>query len=284
MKSIFFAALCAFPGFAFAQKASGKILFAKGQQIEVVTNMNISAQSMMGPSSGTITAADTYTVSEAGPGSFTLLKVPKQMKMNFSVGSQEIKIDSDNPKDLSSSFGQPIKDIMNNKPEFTIDQTGKITSVKKDPKKKKDDQSGSGMMGMMLPGMDMTSAIPQEGTPSVFQVLPAYEVGVGDTWTDSLQQEGNKNVTVYTVKNITDNEIILDFRGEGITVTTQSAMGMNIAVNATTKATGNIIVEKNTGIVKQKTSINNTESTMNLGGREVTSTIKSTAVTNVNKR
>lgn len=265
----------------FAQTAVNKLTFTKGQQLEVITNMNISAESMMGPTSGIITVADTYSVNEATGGAFTLVKIPKQVKMNFNFGSQEIKLDSDNPQDLSSPFAQPVKEIMSQKPEFTIDDAGKIIAVKKDNTKKKENTEGAGMMGMMLPGMDFASATPQPGSPSFFQILPNRTVGIGDTWTDSLKQEGIKKVTIYKVKDISDKEIVLDFSGEGTTVTSREAMGMNVNVNAANQSTGSIILDKATGIIKQKTTTNTTETTMNLGGREMTSTIKTTMVTNV---
>lgn len=266
---------------AFGQKASSKLSFRKGQQLEVVTNMNISAESMMGPSSGSITIADTYTVNDAKANAFTLVKVPKQVKMDFRLGSQEMKLDSDNPQDLDGMLGQPVKDIMRQKPEFTIDATGKIIAVKKEEKEKNEEESSAGMMGMMLPGMDLASAVPQAGNPSFFQVLPNREVSVGDAWTDSLKNEDNVNVTTYKVKDINDKEIVLDYSGEGKTVTTKEAMGMKVDVNADNRTSGSIVIDKATGIIKQKTSTNTTETTMNLGGREMTSTIKTTAVTNV---
>jgi hypothetical protein len=266
---------------AFSQKAANKLSFTKGQTLEVVTNMNISAESMMGPISGTVTSADSYSVNDASPASFTLVKVPKQIKMDISYGSQQMKLDSDNPDAMSPMLAGPVKDIMSRKPEFTIDATGKILSVKKDDAKKSDEEDASGMMGMMLPGMDFGSALPKAGSPSFFQVLPGREVAVGDTWTDSLADGDNKNVIAYKVKDITDNEIVLEFAGNGTTVTTREAMGTKIAVNATTKATGSIIIDKTTGIIKQKRSTNTTETAMNLGGQDVNSTVKTTLVTNV---
>jgi hypothetical protein len=281
MKKLFLAFSLISAVATFGQKVTNKLSFTKGQKLSVVTNMNVSAESMMGPSSGTITMADTYTVNDATANAFTLVKVPKQVKMNFTLGSQQLKVDSDNPQDLNGMLGQPVKDIMNQKPEFTIDATGKIVAVKKDEKKKTDAAANAGMMGMMLPGMDMASALPEEGNPSIFQVLPNREVGIGDTWTDSLNVEGNKNVTVYTVKNITDKDVTLDFKGEGTTLTSREAMGMKVDVNANSRSTGSIVLDKATGIIRQKTTTNTTETTMNLGGREMTSTIKTTAVTNV---
>lgn len=274
-----FALVSTMPGFS--QKALNKLTFTKGQHLEVVTNINISAESMMGPTTGTITIADSYSVNNATTQTTTLQKVPKQVKMNFNFGSQEIKLDSDNPKDLSSPFSQPVKEIMSQKPEFTIDAAGKILSVKKNDTKTKAESDGAGMMGMMLPGMDFASAVPQPGASSFFQILPNREVGIGETWTDSLQAEGTKNVTVYKVKDITDKEILLDFSGEGTTVTKKEAMGMSVNVNAANRSTGTVVLDKATGIIKQKTMTNTTETTMDLGGREMTSTIKTNLVTNV---
>jgi hypothetical protein len=157
-----------------------------------------------------------------------------------------------------------------------------VIAIKSDNNQKKDESPEAGMMGMMLPGMDMAAAVPQVGAASVFQVLPAREVGVGDTWTDSISADGNKSVTVYKVKEINDKEVILDFEGTGTTRNTQSLMGQSIEVNASTKGTGTVVVDKTTGIVKRKLTTNNTETAMNLGGQEITSTVKSTSVMNVN--
>jgi hypothetical protein len=265
---------------AAAQKTSGKITLTKGQKLEVVTNLNITGQSMMGPSSGTVTFADTYTVQDAAPNSYTLVRTPKNIKMNFSVGSQEIKLDSDNPQDLEGALGQPIKEIMEQRPEFTIDANGKIVAVKEGPKKKEEGAGGS-MMSMMLPGLDAAAGIPKVGNPSVFQILPAKEIGIGDSWNDSVNADGNMYQSVYKVKGITDKEVVVDFETEGTTKMSQETMGMKVNVDAASKVAGTVLIDKATGLIKQKTTTNNTETTMNLGGNEMTTTNKITSVMNV---
>lgn len=266
---------------SYAQKASNKITFTKGKKLEVVTTTNIQAQSMMGPTSGNVTVAEVYAVNEVTPSGTTLVKAPKGIKIAFTSGSQEIKMDSDNPNDLNGPLGGPIKEIMSQKPEFTINAAGKVIAVKKD-NKKGETSPEAGMMAMMMPGMNLAASIPQEGKPSLFQVLPDREVSVGDSWTDSVSMEGNKSITVYKVKNITDKEIILDFEGTGITATSQSVMGQTIDVNGTSKGTGTVIIDKSTGIMKQKTVTSTTETAMNFAGRDITSTAKTTSVMNVN--
>jgi hypothetical protein len=265
----------------FAQKAGNKISFSKGQKIEVVTNTNITAQSMMGPSSGTVTTADVYLVNDVSTGGTTLLKQPRQMKIALSAGSQEIKLDSDNPKDLSGPLGQPVKEIMNQKPEFTVDAYGKIIAVKGTDNKKKEGSPDGGMLAMMIPGMSSSAVMPQVGSPSLFQVLPNREVSVGDTWTDSVSIEGSKNITNYKVKSITDSEVVLEFDLSGTTVGSQSMMGQSIDVNSSVKGTGTITIDKASGIIKQKQTTNTTETAMNLMGRDITSTGKTTSVMNV---
>ncbi len=264
-----------------AQTANNKLSFVKGQKVEVVTNTNITAQSVMGPASGTVTVSDVYLVNDVAAGGITLTKMPKQMKIAINSGSQEIKMDSDNPKDLSGPLGQPIKEIMALKPEFTIDAYGKVIAVKDDGKKKKDDSPEAGMLAMMMPGMNPSAALPQAGSPSLFQVLPNREVNVGDTWTDSVKLDGSKSLTVYKVKAISDKEVVLDFDVTGSTVNSQSVMGQSIDVNATTTGTGIIILDKATGLIKQKQSTNTTETAMNFAGRDMTSTAKTTSVMNV---
>lgn len=281
MKNVFLALSSFVTLTSFGQTATGKLHFSKGQQLTIVTNLTLSAESMMGPSSGTVTLADTYTVNEAQPDAITLVKMPKQVKMNFTMGSQEMKVDSDNPKDLDGLLGQPVKEIMRQKPVFTINSKGMIVSVQNENAQKASNETGAGMMAMMLPGMDLGSAVPQEGQPSFFQVLPNKEVKVGDSWTDSLNVTDNVQVTTYAIKAISDKEILVDYEGKGKTVTSKEAMGMKVDVNASNRSTGSIVLDKVTGIVKQKTSTNTTETTMNLGGREITSTVKTTAVTNV---
>lgn len=261
-----------------AQKASNKLTFQKGQTIEVTTNMNINTQSMMGEIPASVVMTDTYTVGETTTDGTQLIKTPKKVKFSVSAMGQDMSADSDNPKDLEGRLGGPIKEIMKQKQEFTVDATGKVTAVKADDKRKKED---AGMMGMMMPGMTAGATVAVVGQPSLFKILPDREVSKGDTWTDSVNVEGNKSKTIYTVKDITDKEIILDYTGDGTSKTTQSAMGMSADVSATTKNSGTVTLDKTTGLLKQKTVTANTESNMSMNGNDMTSTTKITAVTTV---
>lgn len=260
---------------ASAQKVSGKLSFQKGQKLEVVTDMNTTTEMMMGESSNKAKTTELYEVKDVAGSNATLERSTKKLKMNLSIMGQEKAIDSDNPEDLKGMLGDPIKDILASKNEFTVDANGKIVAVKAAEKKAKAD---NGMMGMFLQGMNAGPALPKEGAPSFFKILPSYEVGKGDTWKDSVSAAGTTMLTSYTVKDITDTEILLDFISDGNMDTKQDMMGMSVQVKGTIKSNGGITLDKATGLPKQKTVTTVTDSAANLNGQEMNTKTKSTAV------
>lgn len=264
-----------------AQKVSNKLSFQQGQKLEVTSNINLTSTSMMGESAGNIISIDEYTVATASGPETALQKGTKKIKLNMSAMGRDFAMDSDNPKDLQGPLGEPIKEIMQQKYEFTIDAAGKITAAKEEGKKKKD-EGAAGMMAMMMPGMADLSVVPTVGSGSIFKILPeGREVAKGDTWTDSLSENGSSRATVYTVKDITDAEIILDFTHDGTSKTKQAMMGMDIDATSTNKGSGTVTISRSNGLLKQKTATMTTETNMNMGGRDVSSTSKTTAVTTV---
>ncbi|HVF95833.1 MAG TPA: DUF6263 family protein [Flavisolibacter sp.] len=260
-----------------AQNTANKLVLQKGQTIEVTTNMNMTMQTMMGEIPGTVTSVDHYVVGEVNASGIQLTRMPKKMLATFSAMGQENKIDSDDPKSLDNPMAQPIKEMMKQKQDFTIDAYGNVIALRGSEKKKGDAEGG--MMSMMMPGMG--DGLPVVGQASVFKVLPNKEVKAGDVWADSSSAAGSTKVTVYTVKDIRDNDIFLTYTGDGSSKGTQSAMGQSVDVAATSKGEGTIIVDKTTGLLKQRTATTSTESTMSIAGNEMKSSGKITTVTTV---
>ena len=278
MKKLFLSVL-AFTALAVsAQKVSNKLTFQKGQTLEVTTNMNMTTQSQMGEIPVSIAMTDSYTVGATSAEGTQLTKTPKRVKFSVNAMGQDMSADSDNPSDLKGQLGEPVKQIMKQKQEFTVDATGLVSNVKESEKK---DKTDGGMGSMMMPGMNTASVMAVAGQPSLFKILPSRDVAKGDTWTDSINTEGNKNKTVYTVKDITANEVLLDYTGESDTKTKQSQMGMSMDVTAASKNTGTITLDRATGLLKQKTMTSNTESSMSVGGQDMNMTSKMTVVMTV---
>lgn len=264
---------------ASAQKVSNKLTFQKGQTLEVTTNMNITTQSPMGEIPVSMVMTDNYTVGETGAESTQLTKTPKRVKFSVNAMGQDMSADSDNPSDLQGQLGEPIKQIMKQKQEFTVDASGLVTSVKADEKSKKDD---AGASGMMMPGLSNASIVAVAGQPSLFKILPSREVAKGDSWTDSTNTGSNKGTTAYTVKEITDKDVLLDFTGESTMKTTQSMMGMTANVTGNIKVSGTVTLDKTTGLLKQKTFTSNTDSVISTtGGQDMNTTSKMTVVMTV---
>ena len=261
-----------------AQKVTGKLNLQKGQKLEIVTNMNSTTEMMMGESTNSSVGTEVYEVKDITGTNAVLERSMKKLKLNLSIMGQEKSIDSDNPEDLKGMIGEPIKELLNTKNEFTIDANGKIVAVKGESKKKKED---NGMMGMFMQQMNMGAAAPETGSPSVFKILPDYEVGKGDTWADTVAAAGNVIHTSYTVKDITDAEILLDFTSNGKIDTKQQMMGMSAEVKGTVQSSGAITLDKATGILKQKTVTTKTESAVNMNGQEMNTNSKVTSVITV---
>jgi len=105
---------------------------------------------------------------------------------------------------------------------------------------------------------------PQKGKASFFKVLPDGETAKGGTWAESNLTENGKFDAAYTVSDITDSTIVVDFVSTSLTITKGEMMGGEITTRMTNKSTGKIILDKVTGIMKEKTtateSAGNTES------------------------
>lgn len=278
MKHFLLALLVFSTAFASAQKVSSKLSFQKGQKLEVTSNINTTMEMAMGESNSSAVNTEIYEVKDVSGTSTTLEHTVKSIKLDLSLMGQEKKIDSDNPDDLKGMVGEPVKELLKTKNEFIVDATGKVTDVKGEAKKK---TGGNAMSGMMMQQMNIGSAVPKVGNASIFKILPDHEVGKGDSWTDSLDDASAKTIIKYTITDITDTDIMINFTSDGKIDTQQNMMGMNIDVKGTIKSTGTITLNRTTGILKQKIASTTTETASNLGGQEMNTTSKMNAVVTV---
>jgi hypothetical protein len=92
-------------------------------------------------------------------------------------------------------------------------------------------------------------------------VLPESETGIGESWTESYTNETGKFDAAYSISNINDTTIVVDFATSSSTVTKAEMMGNETITAMNHKSTGKIILDRVTGIIKEKTET--TESTGN---------------------
>jgi hypothetical protein len=227
------------------------------------------------------TTIHTYTVTNATDDNTTLRHHFKKMIMSFDGMGQKRSFDTENEKDMKGEMGKPFKEMKEKSYDMVIDSAGvvKITFPEKIVISAGDNQMAM-ISNMMKAEMGIVQP-PKKETGSFFKILPGKELMKGDTWTDTYQNEDGKFNTIYSISDFTDSTILIDFTGSAVTVTKAEMMGNEMTTTMNTKSTGKIILDKATGIIREKTT--NSEGTGNTEGSfgSLPSTSKNTTVINV---
>jgi len=180
---------------------------------------------------------------------------------------------------MKGDGGKTMEKALKNKYSMTVDAGGKITAVKADdnnPNKtptKPDADMMSNALAQFAAGFDL----PKTGDTSEFMILPAKELAKGESWTNAL---GNAK-TVYTLADVTDADIIINYTEEASTSRTQEAMGQEIKMSSKDKTTGKIILDKKSGLLKEKTATTNSEGNMEMAGQSMPMNTKTTKTVTV---
>jgi hypothetical protein len=247
---------------SFSQKITGKLKFEQGQKLEISMQVKttISQQAMGQAIDFKVDASGvhSYLVTNATEDNTTLNHQVKQISFAFDGMGQKRNFDSNNEKDINGQFGKPIKEILEKKFDMIIDSNGKALMVL--PEKIVLSESDSRMAiitGMMKDVIDLVQP-PQKGKGSFFKVLPNQVLEKGSAWTDSYINENGKFDEAYSISDITDTTIIVDFIVNSLTVSKAEMMGNITTTSMNNKSSGKIILDRATGIIKEKTS--NTES------------------------
>ncbi|MEO7983277.1 MAG: DUF6263 family protein [Bacteroidota bacterium] len=259
MKKITSSMFCLFAVSAagFAQKVSGKLNFEQGQIFEVSMKVKTTiSQQAMGQAidfNVDATGDDIYKVTNTTADNTTLNHKVQHVSFAFDGMGQKKTFDSNTEKDMTGTFGKPVKDMLDKKYDIIVDPAGKVMMAM--PEK------------IVLPEMDSRMAIittmlkdvfdlvqpPQKGKPSFFKVLPDGEGGIGDAWTTSYMENGGKVETGYKIAEITDSTIVVDFAENSVTVSKAEMMGRETTTTMNNKSTGKIILDRVSGIMREKT-------------------------------
>ena len=243
---------------AISQKVSGKLKFEKGQTIEVSMQVkNMTAQQAMGQAidfDAEGSAIQSCKVTSATNENTSLHQQPQKISFTFDGMGKKHSFDSDNQKDLDGQFGKPMKELLGKTYNIVLDPTGKILKVQ--PEKTTTPKLDGPMMqiGSMLKDLMDIMLPPKKDAASFFKVLPKNEVSKGESWADSSENVNGKFNTSYTLTDITDSTIVIDFTGNSVTKRKAEMMGNESTTVMNNKTTGKIILDKLTGIIREKTS------------------------------
>ena len=279
MKKAVLAALVLFSFQAYAQKVNGKLQFQKGQTYEILTTVK-SASEVMGQSVDVnLTSTRVLNVSDVANGSATMASKIKRLQVAFDGMGQNQSFDSEKENDRNSDMGKSFEKNLKNTYTMTVDAYGKITAVKEDSARATTDTSAGApdMMGGMMGGMMQGFGMPKTGDRTDFAILPAKELGKGDTWTDTASASNDvKRNAAYTVTDITGSEILVDYTEEVSEKKTGENMGMEMTIDKKDKNTGKIVLDRKTGLLKQQTVTTVTSGTVSVMGQDVPLDVKST--------
>ena len=280
MKKIFLIAFVVLSANGFAQKINGRLSFQKGQKLEMVTEtkktsaMELMGQAMESTVSSTMTQV--FEVEDVSADSTTIGHKVKRLVFTAEGMGNAQSFDSEKEEDRKSEMGKIMEKSLKNNYKMTVDPYGKIISIKVSEGNsggaKKSDTDAVAELASAQLGFSL--GLPKSGDASIFKILPGKEIAPGDTWTDSSSANDQKVTTVYKVNSITATDIILDYTSDISVNTTQQIMGTEASIKSTDKVTGQIILDKATGLLKQKTATIDSKATMEAQGMSLPSTGK----------
>lgn len=269
MKKITFIATLLVAGIAAeAQRIVPSIKFEQGQLLDIQMELKTTvSQEAMGQSIDFNVdgiARHSYKVTNATPDNSTLHHQAKRIQFNFEGMGQKRPFDSDNPKDLEGPFGKPVKETLAKTFDIVVDPSGTVLMVKPEKIEAAEMDERMKLIASMLKEVLDVVTPPAKGSASFFKILPDSGAAKGESWKHTYQDANGKYTDTYTLADITDSTLVVYYSGESVTTSVNQIMGMEITTTLNNKTTGKIILDKATGIVKQKTF--QTESNGTSGG------------------
>ncbi len=250
---------------SYGQKIGGKLKFEQGQTLEL--NMQVKrtiVQQAMGQAIDfTVDASGnhSYKVTNATEDNSTLRHQVQHVSFAFDGMGMKRSFDSKEEKDMKGQFGPPIKELLEKKYDIIVDTAGKtLMAVPEKIQLSEGDSRMAIIINMLQDVLDLVQP-PAKGGPSFFKVLPDTAVAKGNTWTSSHPTNGGKADAAYIITDINDSTIVVDFVENSVTVTKAEMMGNETTTTMNNKSTGKIILDRLTGIMREKTF--NTESNGN---------------------
>jgi hypothetical protein len=261
----------------------------KGQKIEVSsTSKSLISQEAMGQKiefNVERNITELFEIVDVKDNQSTLNHTIKRIALTIDGMGQTQSFDSDKKDTVEGKTVSPLQDALVKKYEATIDKLGTISTIKNTTEvSSKAAETGSDMIVNLLKMLGPTIQLPLQPVPgeaTVFKILPAKDINKNESWSDSTITAEGKEFTTYTLKDITTTDILVDFTTQSTTSVKGDMMGMETTTNLVSKSKGNIIIDKSSGIIKQKTGNTESNGTVEMMGQSVPLAATSTTSINV---
>lgn len=238
------------------QKVTGKLQFTNGKSYTISAELNNSAaqhgsgQPIDFSVNGKL--VHIYKVKNSGERTSTLHHTTQKMDVVFEGMGKERSFSSDKKNDKAENTEQLFPGLMERSFEITIDPAGKTIITKPESIQTVPSQENAIVIAGMLKELIAALYPPKKGNASFFSVLPGYEVGIGDSWTDSVVTDTERSLAEYKLTNITDSTIEVDLKMNSTTAETTEVMGRASKTSLKTTTSCKIILDKSTGILQEK--------------------------------
>ena len=234
-----------------------KLVFEQGKKYGITMDVKtkVTQQAMGRPVDFDVNATGVhhYAVTNATEDNTTLHHEVDQIIFSFDGMGQKRSFNSDSEKDMKGMFGSTIKQYKEKKYDMIIDPTGQVMMSFPEKVDIKEEDSRLAIVTNMLKDVLDIVQPPKKGTASFFKILPAKEIVVGDTWNERTSTSGNVTLTTYTISEISDTAIIVDYEGNSSVSTEAEMMGNKVTTNMKNTFTGKITLDPLTRIMREKT-------------------------------
>jgi hypothetical protein len=247
---------------SFGQYVSGKLKLEQGQILDITMQVKTSVIQQAGDQSIDFnvdaTGNHSYKVTNTTEDNSTLHHQLQRIRFSFEGMGPKRSFDSNEEKDMNGPFSKPMKEMLEKTYDIIIDSNGiTLMALPEKIQFAEMDNQMAIITSLLKDVIDLVQP-PQKGKSSFFKVLPDTATGKGGTWTESYENENGKFNAAYALSDITDSTIVVDFAASSVTITKATMMGTETTTTMNNKSTGKIILDKMSGIIREKAM--NTES------------------------
>lgn len=272
--------------FAQAQKVAGKIVFQPGQVLSVnmkssTTNL-VSAMGQELEMKTEVIADHQFKVTNTTEENHTLSHEINRVRFNSDGMGNTMSFDSQSEKDLNGQLGVPVKELLNKKYNLVIDASGNTLMAVSEGGSSDKASANAGMIAQFVNGLTEVIQAPKQGEASFFKVLPATEVGVGDAWSNTIDRNGTKIEEAFSIAEINDTFIVLNYLSNSNSTVVQENMGMEVTITMKNKSEGKIKIDRKSGILKEKTTTTTATGTVASGYGDFPINATTTSVITIN--
>lgn len=242
-----------------AQRISGNLDFQPGKiytvsmQVQNSITQQAAAQAIDFSVNGSV--IHSYKVITNNQAGATLQHAMQRLSFSFDGMGQKRSFDSDAKMDMATASGKQFEQVLSKKYDLVVDSSGTtlLTTPEKINMVSYDERMV--ILNDLIKELALTAYPPAKGTASFFRVLPGYEISVGDSWKDSVSTEDQKSITTNTLSAITDSTIIITFKTTATSRTKSGMTGMEATTRMNYTGNGKIILDRQTGIMREKTIV-----------------------------